>query len=91
MNRVKRIAHRGWLNKAALVFTFGYYPPSLLVRGKLCIGAITMSLPLMSAAIGIPSLTTTMSLPSMASAMSLPSMITAMSLPSLSIEIEDCP
>lgn len=64
MNRVKRIATRGWLDKAVQVFTFGYYPPSLLVRGKLCIGAITMTIPSMVSTMTIPSLTTAMSLPS---------------------------
>lgn len=57
MNRVKRIAHRGWLNKATLIFTFGHYPASLLVRGKLCIGAITMTLPSMATAMRLPSMT----------------------------------
>lgn len=48
MNRVKRIAMRGWLNKAKLISTFGYYPAGLLVRGRLCIGGITMSGPAMT-------------------------------------------
>lgn len=91
MNRVKRIATRGWLDKAVQVFTFGYYPPNLLVRGKLCIGAITMTIPSMVTTFALPKFAMAMSIPDADIAMSLPSLTTAMAKPTMLIDIEDCP
>ena len=82
---------RGWLDKAAHVFTFGYYPRDPLVQGKLCIGDIVISIPSMAATFTLPEFVTAMSIPSADVAMTIPSSSTTMTLPSMAIEIEDCP
>jgi len=90
MNRFKRIASRGWLGKALSVLTFGYFPYRDVAIGKVCVGAILMSIPSAAFAISAPSASASMSIPGMTFAMVTPSVSVSMTMPNTLIEFEDC-
>lgn len=69
MQRTLRILSGGWLGSSATsIFTRGHYPAVTIV-GKLCIGAVTMSLPAFTTAMTKPAMTTAMTKPGVTIAM----------------------
>lgn len=64
MQRTRQILSHGWLGRAVTVLTLGYYPATSIV-GKLCIGAISFSVPGASLALTIPGMDAGMMIPGM--------------------------
>ena len=89
MHRAKRIAVRGW-RRALNIATFGYYPSYDVAVGKVCIGDIIMTIPVVTFSMSVPSAAFTMTIPGATIAMSIPAATLAMTAPSATIDIEDC-
>jgi hypothetical protein len=69
VNRATSILTHGWLGNAVNVFTFGYFgtlgaAPAIV--GKVCLSAITMTIPGATLALFLPGATVAMTAPSAA-------------------------
>jgi hypothetical protein len=66
MDRARSIATGGWLGSALSAATFGYFglEPAPTIIGKVCLSAITMTIPGATLALSLPGATVAMTAPS---------------------------